>query len=60
VNGYLIRVDPSPSVVQPDFVWVDDFAATRNAALGQAAGHYAFWLDADDVVDPHQREKLQA
>ena len=43
-----------------DFVWVDDFAAARNAALARATGDYAFWLDADDVVDPPQRVKLQA
>ena len=30
-----------------DFAWVDDFAAARNAALAQATGDYAFWLDAD-------------
>ena len=29
-----------------DFVWVDDFAAARNAALARATGDYAFWLDA--------------
>ena len=38
-----------------DFVWVDDFAAARNAALARATGDYAFWLDADDVLDPPQR-----
>ena len=43
-----------------DFVWVDDFAAARNAALARATGDYAFWLDADDVVDPPQRLKLEA
>src|SRR5262249_31707837 len=43
-----------------DFEWVDDFAAARNAALARAPGEYAFWLDADDVVDPPQRERLQA
>jgi len=43
-----------------DFVWVDDFSAARNAALARATGDYAFWLDADDVVDPREREKLQA
>src|SRR4051795_2389135 len=43
-----------------DFVWVDDFAAARNAALARATGDYAFWLDADDVLDPPQRAKLQA
>ena len=43
-----------------DFPWIDDFAAARNAALERATGDYAFWLDADDVVDPPQREKLRA
>ncbi len=43
-----------------DFVWVDDFAAARNAALARAMGDYAFWLDADDVIDPPQRAKLEA
>jgi len=42
-----------------DFVWVDDFAAARNAALARGTGDYAFWLDADDVVDPPEREKLE-
>src|SRR5208282_5293625 len=43
-----------------DFVWVDDFAAARNAALAHATGDYAFWLDADDVIDPPQRARLKA
>jgi glycosyltransferase involved in cell wall biosynthesis len=43
-----------------DFPWIDDFAAARNQALERATGDYAFWLDADDVVDPPQREKLRA
>jgi tetratricopeptide (TPR) repeat protein len=43
-----------------DFVWVDDFAAARNAALARATGDYAFWLDADDVIEPGERGKLVA
>jgi glycosyltransferase involved in cell wall biosynthesis len=43
-----------------EFRWVDDFAAARNAALEQATGDYAFWLDADDVIEPEQRGKLVA
>jgi len=43
-----------------DFVWVDDFAAARNSALARATGDYAFWLDADDVVEPADRERLVA
>ncbi len=42
-----------------DFVWVDDFAAARNAALARATGDYAFWLDADDVVELSQRRNLE-
>jgi tetratricopeptide (TPR) repeat protein len=41
-----------------DFVWVDDFGAARNAALALATGDYAFWLDADDLIEPAEREKL--
>lgn len=43
-----------------DFAWVDDFAAARNAALARATGDYAFWLDADDVMEPAERVKLGA
>jgi tetratricopeptide (TPR) repeat protein len=43
-----------------DFAWVNDFAAARNTALAHATGDYAFWLDADDRIEPHQRDRLQA
>ena len=43
-----------------EFAWVDDFAAARNVALSHATGDYAFWVDADDVLDPPEREKLRA
>ena len=42
------------------FAWVDDFAAARNIALANATGEYAFWLDADDVIEPWERTKLEA
>ena len=42
-----------------DFEWIDHFAAARNEALSHAAGGHAFWLDADDVVEPVEREKLR-
>ena len=43
-----------------DFPWADDFAAARNAALERAAGDYAFWLDADDRVEPAEHARLRA
>ena len=43
-----------------DFAWIDDFAAARNVSLAHATGDYAFWLDADDVIDPPEREKIKA
>jgi len=36
-----------------DFVWADDFAAARNAALARATGDCAFWLDTE------QRDRLK-
>jgi GT2 family glycosyltransferase len=42
-----------------EFGWIDNFAAARNAALSHATGDYAFWLDADDVLDVHQRDNLR-
>ena len=42
-----------------DFVWVDDFAAARNAALARAKGDYAFWLDADDLIEPSEPRGLE-
>jgi hypothetical protein len=41
-----------------DFVWVDDFGAARNAALARATGDYAFWLDADDLIEPPERGEV--
>jgi len=43
-----------------DFPWIDDFSAARNVSLDNATGDYVFWLDADDVIDPPEREKLKA
>lgn len=42
-----------------DFTWVDDFAAARNVALEHATGDYAFWLDADDLIEPPENDKLK-
>ncbi len=43
-----------------EFPWVDSFAAARNEALSHATGDYALWLDADDVVEPKERDKLKS
>ena len=42
-----------------DFAWIDDFAAARNVALDHATGDYALSLDADDVIELPEREKLE-
>ena len=42
-----------------EFAWINDFAAARNAAFSHATGDYAFWLDADDVLDGHQCDNLR-
>lgn len=42
-----------------DFVWIDDFAAARNAAFGYAECDYCLWLDADDVLLERDRELLR-
>lgn len=41
------------------FEWCDDFSAARNYSLSLAASDYAMWLDADDVILPHDRELLK-
>lgn len=41
------------------FTWCDDFSAARNYAFGQAAGDYILWLDADDVIEPAQLQRLK-
>ncbi len=41
-----------------DFPWREDFAAARNFSFSMASMQYCMWLDADDVVEPKDREKL--
>ena len=43
-----------------DFAWIDDFASARNVALENAKCDYAIWLDADDVIEPPERIKLES
>ncbi|MBI1968611.1 polysaccharide deacetylase family protein [Candidatus Woesearchaeota archaeon] len=42
-----------------DFVWCDDFAAARNAALQHAAGDWILVLDADEALDAESAEKIR-
>ena len=41
-----------------DYAWQDDFAAARNASMERATKDFILWLDADDVIDAPQLEKL--
>ena len=41
-----------------DFEWIDDFSAARNYSFSQASCEYCMWLDADDVLEPLDREKF--
>ena len=40
------------------FDWCDDFSAARNFSFSKASMDYCMWLDADDVILPHDRELL--
>ena len=41
-----------------DFVWCDDFAKARNFAFSKATMDYVMWLDADDVLEYSEIEKI--
>ncbi|MGI6005300.1 MAG: glycosyltransferase [Christensenellales bacterium] len=41
-----------------DFPWIEDFSAARNASFSYATCDYQMWLDADDVLEPRELEKL--
>lgn len=42
-----------------DFPWQDDFAAARNFSFSKASMQYCMWLDADDVLEPEDRERFR-
>ena len=42
-----------------DFPWKDDFAEARNFAFSKARMDYILWLDADDVLEKEDQEKLK-
>lgn len=42
------------------FAWCDDFSKARNYAFSKALMQYCMWLDADDVLEPADRDGLKA
>lgn len=42
-----------------EFEWIDDFAAARNFAFSNVTSTFVMWLDADDVVEPADKELLE-
>ena len=41
-----------------DFEWIDDFSKARNFSFSKATGDYIMWLDADDVIEKSELDKL--
>lgn len=42
-----------------DFEWIDDFAAARNYAFSKGSLDYLMWLDADDVIEFEDVQKIK-
>ena len=40
------------------FEWKNDFSLARNYSLSKGTGDYLMWLDADDVIEETDKEKL--
>ena len=43
-----------------DFKWIDDFAAARNFSLEKASGDWILVLDAVELIEPQDLEKIRA
>ena len=41
------------------FEWVDDFAKARNFSFGKCTQPWIMWLDADDVLKPHDVKSIR-
>ncbi|WP_042347919.1 glycosyltransferase [Bacillus massiliigorillae] len=42
------------------FPWIDDFSAARNESFRYATQEYILWLDADDILQPDEANKLMS
>ncbi|MBT2287720.1 glycosyltransferase [Paenibacillus albidus] len=42
-----------------DFTWIDDFSAARNYSFSKATKDYILWLDADDIVDEANVQRMK-
>lgn len=42
-----------------DFEWCNDFSKARNFSFSKATKDYIMWLDADDIIEPNEREKFK-
>jgi glycosyltransferase involved in cell wall biosynthesis len=42
-----------------DFAWVESFAEARNESVRRASGDWVFWLDADEVLDQPNAQRLR-
>jgi glycosyltransferase involved in cell wall biosynthesis len=42
-----------------DFEWICDFSAARNFSFSKATMDFIMWLDADDVIEPGEAEKIR-
>jgi glycosyltransferase involved in cell wall biosynthesis len=42
-----------------EFPWINDFSAARNFSFSKATKDYILWLDADDIVDKVNGDKLR-
>lgn len=65
----IIVVDTGSSDLTPDiarkytdkvyeFAWVDDFSQARNFSFSKASCEYVMWMDADDVIEDCEVEKI--
>lgn len=41
-----------------DYKWNDDFSSARNFSFQKATKDYILWLDADEIIDKENKEKL--